>query len=64
MSDKISDKDIEEMLERYKDVFESLANNIRCPACEKIVKPPFYNLGIDYHQAEGCKTCFDRIQNE
>lgn len=51
---------ISKILKKYKIIFDSLAYHIRCPACEKFVSPPFYNLGPKYNSFEGCKDCYEQ----
>lgn len=56
----MKDSEIKKFIEEHKDLFKSLAENIRCPSCYKLVEPPFFNLGEKFHQAEGCKECYEQ----
>lgn len=55
---------IREIIEEHKELFKSLAEDLMCPGCNKVVKPPFANLGPAYHQAEGCMDCYVKIHGE
>lgn len=57
----MEDDDIQKFMDDNSELFSSLANNLLCPACKQVVKPPFFNLGEAFHSAEGCKSCYDQI---
>ncbi len=59
----MDEKYIKEMLEELSDTLNGLASSVLCPACNKVVRAPFFNLGEKYHWAEGCKDCFDKENN-
>lgn len=54
---------IDKFMKENDELFNSLANNTTCPRCQKIVSPPFYNLGKNFNSFEGCKKCFEEIKN-
>lgn len=56
----MTDDEIQKILDDNRELFKSLAENILCPSCREIVKPPFFNLGPKFHQAEGCKECYEQ----
>lgn len=58
---KMTDEEIENFIRSNSDLFDSLANSIRCACCEKIIKKPFYNLGKDFNWAEGCEDCSRKL---
>lgn len=49
--------ELDKIFDKYKDLFDDLANSIKCPACNKKVKGKKYNLGKDYNWFEGCLEC-------
>lgn len=53
------DEVAQQMIEEHRDLFDDLANCIRCPGCGEKVRKPFYNLGPKFHSFEGCKACAD-----
>lgn len=52
---------IEEFLEEHKDLIKSISENIMCPSCNKIVKPPFFNLVDKWNSSEGCEECYEKL---
>lgn len=57
----MEDDDIQKLLDDNGELFRSLSQDLLCPCCKKVVKPPFFNLGDAFHSAEGCKSCYDQI---
>lgn len=57
----MSDLDIDKFLNENEILFRSLGRDLKCPRCQKIVQPPFYNLGVDFNSFEGCSDCCDAI---
>lgn len=56
--------DFEAFMQEHAGLMKSLSESLMCPACNRVVKPPFANLGPDYHQAEGCMDCYVKIRGE
>lgn len=56
----MKDKQLQRYLDKFKGVFDSLAKGLKCPSCNKFIKPPFFNLGKKFHWFEGCKDCYER----
>lgn len=55
--------EIQKFMDDNDELFRSLAEDLLCPCCKKVVKPPFFNLGESFHSAEGCKSCHDQINS-
>jgi hypothetical protein len=60
---KFTDADLDAFMEDNKDLMKSLAECLVCPVCHKVVRPPFYNLGLKHNWAEGCEPCWIKGQN-
>ncbi len=61
---KYTDKDIQDFIDKWGKELNSLANDIMCPKCKKLVREPLFNLGEQYGSFEGCETCYKEIQKE
>lgn len=60
----MNDKELDKFMKEHSDLFDSLANKIRCAKCKDFISSPFYNLGNNYNSFEGCKKCFDEEMNK
>ena len=50
---------VDSILKELSEVFDRLANCIRCPKCGTDVCGEKFNLGEKYSSFEGCKKCAD-----